>query len=281
MQILITGARGMLGQDVARVLRTAQHQVTETDLPEMDITDPLACAAAVAGCDWVVNTAAYTAVDNAEASEGIAFTVNAVGPAVLARAARAAGARMVHISTDYVFAGDASSPYAEDAPLSPRSAYGRTKSAGEWAVRAECPDSLIVRTAWLYGPGGPNFVTTMARLAGERDTLSVVDDQRGQPTTTIDLAQFIAALVAADVPAGVYHGTCEGETTWFGFTQAIFEELGWDPQRVQPTTSDAFVRPAPRPAYSVLGHDRTDAVGVRRLRHWREALAATVHEVVR
>ncbi len=280
MKILITGANGMLGQDVARALRGAGHQVTQTDLPEVDITDPASCAAAVAGHDWVVNTAAYTAVDDAESKEGLAFLVNAVGPAVLARATRAAGARMVHVSTDYVFAGDASSPYAEDAPLAPRSAYGRTKAAGEWAVRAECPEAVIVRTAWLYGPGGPNFVKTMARLAGERETVSVVDDQRGQPTTTADLARYITEVVATGAPAGVYHGTCEGETTWFGFTQAIFEELGMDPTRVLPTTSDAFVRPAPRPAYSVLGHDRTDEVGVARLPHWRDALRATINEVV-
>ncbi len=280
MKILITGANGMLGQDVARAFRGAGHQVTQTDLPEVDITDPASCAAAVAGHDWVVNTAAYTAVDDAESKEGLAFLVNAVGPAVLARATRAAGARMVHVSTDYVFAGDASSPYAEDAPLAPRSAYGRTKAAGEWAVRAECPEAVIVRTAWLYGPGGPNFVKTMARLAGERETVSVVDDQRGQPTATADLARYITEVVATGAPAGVYHGTCEGETTWFGFTGAIFEDLGLDPARVLPTTSDAFVRPAPRPAYSVLGHERTDEVGVARLPHWRDALHATIRDVV-
>lgn len=187
---------------------------------------------------------------------------------------------MVHVSTDYVFAGDASSPYAEDAPLAPRSAYGRTKAAGEWAVRAECPEAVIVRTAWLYGPGGPNFVKTMARLAGERETVSVVDDQRGQPTATADLARYITEVVATGAPAGVYHGTCEGETTWFGFTRAIFEDLGLDPARVLPTTSDAFVRPAPRPAYSVLGHERSDQVGVARLPHWRDALRATIRDVV-
>ena len=280
MKILITGANGMLGQDVARDFRDAGHLVTTTDLPEVDITDPASCAAAVAGHDWVVNTAAYTAVDDAESKEGLVFLVNAVGPAVLARATRAAGARMVHVSTDYVFAGDASSPYAEDAPLAPRSAYGRTKAAGEWAVRAECPEAVIVRTAWLYGPGGPNFVKTMARLAGERETVSVVDDQRGQPTTTADLARYITEVVATGAPAGVYHGTCEGETTWFGFTQAIFEDLGLDPARVLPTTSDAFLRPAPRPAYSVLGHERSDQVGVARLPHWRDALRATIRDVV-
>ncbi len=160
--------------------------------------------------------------------------------------------------------------------MAPRSAYGRTKAAGEWGVRAECPDSLIVRTAWLYGPGGPNFVKTMAALAAQRETLSVVDDQRGQPTSTTDLARFIADLLGREVPPGVYHGTSEGETTWFGFAQAIFSGLGLDPERVLPTTSEAFVRPAPRPAYSVLGHGRTTEVGVDLLPHWQEALAAAL-----
>lgn len=276
MKILVTGANGMLGQDVVTHLRSAGHEVTATDLPEVDITSASDCAAAIDGHRVVVNTAAYTAVDAAEEHEALAFRINAVGPAVLARAAREVGARMVQISTDYVFAGAATSPYAEDAALAPQSAYGRTKAAGEWAVRSECPDSLIVRTAWLYGPGGPNFVKTMAGLAAQRDTVSVIDDQRGQPTTTADLARFIGDLLATAAPAGIYHGTCEGATTWFGFTQAIFAELGLDPGRVLPTTSAAFVRPAPRPAYSVLAHGRTQAVGVTLLPHWREALAAVI-----
>ena len=142
-----------------------------------------------------MNCAAYTAVDDAETHEAEAFALNAVGAANLARAAREHGARMVQVSTDYVFAGDADEPYAEDAPLAPRSAYGRTKAAGEWAVEAHCPESWIVRTAWLYGAGGGNFVKTMARLAGERETLAVVDDQRGQPTWTVDLADAIVRLV--------------------------------------------------------------------------------------
>lgn len=280
MKILVTGANGMLGQDVVAQLRARGHEVTATDLPEVDITSASDCARSVEGHEDVVNTAAYTAVDAAEEHEGLAFRINALGPAVLARAAREAGARMVHISTDYVFAGSATSPYAEDAPLAPQSAYGRTKAAGEWAVRAECPDSLIVRTAWLYGPGGPNFVKTMAALAAQRDTVSVVDDQRGQPTSTADLACYIADLLGRKVPAGIYHGTSEGETTWWGFTRAIFEDLGLDPNRVLPTTSEAFIRPAPRPAYSVLGHERTEAVGVTLLPHWRAALSATIAGVV-
>lgn len=280
MKILVTGAAGMLGQDIVATFQAAGHEVTATDLPEVDITDPGSCAAAVAGHRWVVNTAAYTAVDDAQTHEDLAFRINAVGPANLARAAHAAGARLVQISTDYVFAGDATSPYAEDAPPAPRSAYGRTKAAGEWAVRAECPAALVVRTAWLYGPGGKNIAKTIARVAGEREILSFVDDQRGQPTTTIDLARFVRDLVQADAAAGIYHGTSEGDTTWHGFAQAVLQELGLDPARVQPIATSAFPLPAPRPAYSVLGHQRTDAAGVARLPHWRDALHEHLPAVV-
>jgi dTDP-4-dehydrorhamnose reductase len=235
----------------------------------------------VAGHDIVVNVAAWTAVDDAETHEAQAFAVNAVGAANLARACSAASARMLQVSTDYVFAGDATSPYAEDAPLAPRSAYGRTKAAGEWAVRTHLPSaSWVVRTAWLYGAHGPNFVKTMARLAAERDTVSVVDDQRGQPTWTVDLAEAIVRLVEAGAPFGTYHGTSSGETTWYGFAQAIFSGLGLDPTRVLPTTSDAFVRPAPRPAYSVLGHEAWQRVGLDPLSPWQESLTRAMPLVV-
>ncbi|HEY7718281.1 MAG TPA: dTDP-4-dehydrorhamnose reductase, partial [Pedococcus sp.] len=242
--------------------------------------DAGAALAAVAGHDVVVNCAAYTAVDDAETHEADAFALNGVGAANLARASAAHGARMVHVSTDYVFAGDATSPYAEDAPLAPRSAYGRTKAAGEWAVRAHCPQSWVVRTAWLYGAGGGNFVKTMARLAGERETLAVVDDQRGQPTWTVDVADAVVRLVTSDAPFGVWHGTSQGETTWHGFTREIFTLLGLDPERVQPTTTDAFPRPAPRPAYSVLGHGAWERAGLAPLPHWRDSLAKALPTVV-
>lgn len=270
----------MLGEAICRTFGAAGHEVVALDLPELDITDAASAAAALDGADWVVNCAAYTAVDAAETDEARAFRVNAVGPAVLGRAARAAGARMVHLSTDYVFDGDATSPYAEDSALAPRSAYGRTKAAGEWAVRAECPDVLVVRTAWLYGPGGKNIVATMARLAAAGGPVRFVDDQRGQPTTTRDLARYIADLVATDVPGGTYHGTSEGETTWFGLARAVFTLLGHDPERVQPIGTADYPLPAVRPAYSVLGHDRSDAAGVARLPGWRDALAETLDDVV-
>jgi dTDP-4-dehydrorhamnose reductase len=279
---LVVGCDGMLGQDLVAALGQppGAHEVTAVDRDVLDIIDPDACLAAVADHDILVNVAAWTAVDEAETHEAQAFAVNAVGAANLARACSAAGARMLQVSTDYVFAGDASSPYAEDAPIAPRSAYGRTKGAGEWAVQALCPQSWIVRTAWLYGAHGPNFVKTMARLAAERDTVTVVDDQRGQPTWTVDLADAIVRLVTSEAPFGTYHGTSSGETTWFGFAQAIFSELGLDPARVLPTTSEAFVRPAPRPAYSVLGHDAWKSAGVAPIREWSNALGESITSVV-
>ena len=252
------------------------HEVSAVDRDEVDIRDPAACLEVVAGHDFVVNVAAWTAVDEAETHESAAFAVNAVGAANLARACAAARVPMLQVSTDYVFAGDANLPYSEDAPLAPRSAYGRTKAAGEWAVQALCPQSWIVRTAWLYGAHGPNFVKTMARLAAERDTVTVVDDQRGQPTWTVDLAGAIVRLVEAGAPFGTYHGTGSGETTWFGFAQAIFAELGLDSARVKPTTTDAFPLPAPRPAYSVLGHEAWRSAALDPLPSWRKSLTRSV-----
>ena len=280
---LVTGAGGQLGLDLRVALGIAGVQdkaVTALKRTDLDITDVAAVRDAVRGHDVVVNCAAYTKVDDAEAHEAQAFSVNAVGAANVSAACRETGAKLVHVSTDYVFAGDAQEPYAEDAPLEPRSAYGRTKAAGEWAVQAHCPQSWIVRTAWLYGAGGSNFVKTMARLAQERDTLSVVDDQRGQPTWTMDVAEAILRLVREGAPYGVWHATSQGETTWHGFTQAIFSELGLDPERVRRTTTDAFPRPAPRPAYSVLGHDAWRMARIAPLPPWRESLSRALPDVV-
>jgi dTDP-4-dehydrorhamnose reductase len=288
---LVVGANGMLGQDLVAKLgdvgpeeagmgeSAGPREVTAVDRDVLDIIDPGACLKAVAGQDLVVNVAAWTRVDEAESHESDAFAVNAVGAANLARACSAAGVRMVQVSTDYVFAGDASRPYSEDAPISPRSAYGRTKAAGEWAVQSLCPQSWIVRTAWLYGAHGPNFVKTMAGLAAKQDTVSVVDDQRGQPTWTVDLAAAIVRLVEGQAPFGTYHGTSAGETTWFGFAQAIFDELGLDSDRVKPATTDAFPRPAARPAYSVLGHEAWRGAALDPLPSWRKSLTTALPHV--
>lgn len=270
----------MLGQDLVALLRSRGHDVTGLDRDDLDITDPGATREAAAGYGVVANVAAYTAVDAAESDEGAAFTVNAVGPGLLARAAHAAGARVVQISTDYVFDGLAEHPYAEDAPILPRSAYGRTKAAGEWAVRAEAPDHLVVRTAWLYGANGACFPKTIARLAAEKGSLDVIADQVGQPTWTVDLADLVERLVAARVPAGTYHGTSSGETSWHGFAQAAVAAAGLDPAIVRETTSEKFVRPAPRPAYSVLGHDALRAAGVEPIGDWAERWDAAAEHVL-
>jgi dTDP-4-dehydrorhamnose reductase len=252
----------------------AGREVRALRRAELDITDAASVADAVRDVDVVVNAAAYTAVDDAESHEDDAYAINAEGAGRLARAAADAGARLVQVSTDYVFRGDATTPYPEDAPLDPLGAYGRTKAAGERLVREAHPGAHIVRTAWLYGEHGASFPRTMLRLASEHETVSVVTDQLGQPTWTRDLASAIVALLDADAPAGVYHGTNSGEATWFDLARATFELAGLDPERVLPTDSAAFVRPAPRPAYSVLGHDAWARAGVVEPRDWRAALAA-------
>jgi dTDP-4-dehydrorhamnose reductase len=276
---LVTGAGGMLGRDLVAALEG--RKVTALGgRADLDVTDPAAVADAVAGHDVVVNCAAWTAVDDAESHEAEALRVNGDGPRVLARACAASGARLVQVSTDYVFAGDATEPYPEDAPLAPVSAYGRTKAAGEVAVREELPGAhWIVRTAWLYGEHGPSFVRTMARLQRERETVDVVDDQQGQPTWTKDVVGQILALVDAGAAPGTYHATSSGRTTWFGLARAIFEAVGADPSRVRPTTSAAFQRPAPRPAFSVLSHEAWHRAGIPPIRPWDQALAAAVREL--
>ena len=277
MRLLVTGAAGMLGRDVVAAAESAGHDVTGLARRDLDIADPDAvrAAARAARPDAVVNCAAWTDVDGAEQHEADAMLINATGAGHVA----AAAPYVVQVSTDYVFDGTATTPYPEAAPLSPLGAYGRTKAAGEWAVRAEHPAPLVVRTAWLYGPGAKSFVATMARLADERDTVDVVDDQRGQPTATADVAAYVLTLLDADAPTGVFHATSEGETTWFGLARAVFELLGHDPERVRPTTSAAFPHTAPRPAYSVLGHDRGAAVGAT-MPPWPEALSATLAGVL-
>jgi dTDP-4-dehydrorhamnose reductase len=270
----------MLGTDVAQALTGAGLITTVVGRGELDVRDPAACARAVAGHDVVVGCAAWTAVDDAETAEPQAFAVNATGAANVARACSVAGARLVHVSTDYVFDGAATQPYAEDAAPCPTSAYGRTKAAGEWAVRALHDDVLLLRTAWLYGAAGGCFPKTIARLLGERDQLDVVTDQVGQPTWTRDVADLVVRLLAAAAAPGVYHATSSGQVSWHGFALAVAEELGAATDRVRPTTSAAFVRPAPRPAYSVLGHYRLHRIGVRPVGPWRERFAVAAPDVL-
>lgn len=277
---LVTGAHGMLGRDLVAVLRD-YGDVTAAGRSWLDITDPDLVAAAVPGHDVVVNAAGWTDVDGAEAAEEAATAVNGHAVAHLARACAAAGAKLVQISTDYVFSGDATEPYPEDAEPAPINAYGRSKLVGEQAVKKLLPDSgYIVRTAWLYAPHGRNFVTTMLRLARERETVAVVTDQRGQPTWTRELARQVAALGEAalrgSAPPGIYHGTATGQTTWYGLARAVFTVAGLDPTRVRGVTSEAYRRPAARPAYSVLRHDRWRLAGVPLQAIWRDQLIAAL-----
>jgi dTDP-4-dehydrorhamnose reductase/4-ketoreductase len=275
MRWLVTGAGGMLGHDTVQELRGRGEDVTGLDRAALDITEPAAVRRALAEHrpDVVVNCAAYTAVDDAESDEERALRVNGDGPRLLARACAGQGARLIHVSTDYVFSGeDRTTPYPEDHRPDPRTAYGRTKLAGERAVLAELPGACVVlRTGWLYGARGRNFVRTMLELQARRPTVDVVDDQRGQPTWSADVAARIADLGAR--PAhGVLHATSSGEATWYELAREVFRMTGADPDRVRPTDSRAFVRPAPRPAYSVLGHDRWRSAGLAPLRDWRSAL---------
>jgi dTDP-4-dehydrorhamnose reductase len=281
LALLITGAKGQLGGEIVAQARRSQDVMFSKgiDIEELDLTDPFDVRDYVQ--EWVrvvrsdspahriavINPAAYTAVDKAEEQEELAF-------ALLATACAAAGVRLIQMSTDYVFPGDGTVPYEPTDPTGPRSAYGRTKLAGEQAVRELLPDlGYVVRTAWLYGGGGPNFVKTMVRLEKSRETVSVVTDQVGSPTWAGDLADRLIALARSEAPAGIYHGTGLGSTTWFGFTQAIFEELGADPARVLPTDSSAFVQAAVRPSYSVLSPKAWDSAGLPPFPAWRASLA--------
>ncbi|CAL9649996.1 dTDP-4-dehydrorhamnose reductase [Streptomyces sp. enrichment culture] len=278
MKWLITGAAGMLGHDVTEELTRRGETVVALDRAALDITRPDAVDAAVREHtpDLVVNCAAYTAVDDAETDEARALEINGTGPRLLARACAAHDARLIHVSTDYVFSGESrTAPYPEDHPAGPRTAYGRTKLAGEQAVLQELPGaSAVVRTAWLYGVHGGNFVRTMIDLEGRRDTLDVVDDQRGQPTWSADVAERIADLGPRLGPDahGVFHATSSGEASWYELAREVFALIGADPERVRPTSSAAFPRPAPRPAYSALAHDRWQEIGLPLPREWRSAL---------
>jgi dTDP-4-dehydrorhamnose reductase len=287
LALLVAGGRGQLGTDVA-ALGAHIGTVRAPGSADLDITSDTAVRTAITNLvddariagrhPIVVNAAAYTAVDAAETDEATAHLVNAHGPAVLARACAAAGVPLIHVSTDYVFAGDADHPYEPDDPTDPRSVYGHTKLAGEQAVLSATDDGWIVRTAWVYGATGGNFVKTIAKLEGQRATLSVVDDQRGSPTWSADLAAGLVDLATAiadgRAPASrVLHRTGGGETTWFGLARAVFEELGADPARVHPCTTADFPRPAPRPAYSVLSDRVWRAAGLVPAVPWRPALA--------
>ncbi len=285
---LVTGARGQLGHDLVAGL--AGYDVTAYGRSELDLTDEVSVRTGVRawldggdGPAVVLNAAAYTSVDAAETDEATALRVNGDAPGWLADELRGRG-RLVHVSTDYVFAGDADTPYEPTDPTGPRTAYGRTKLAGERAVLDSGCDAYVVRTAWVYGVAGANFVKTMLRLERELGTVSVVDDQRGSPTWAVPLAAGLIELAGSTAPLGICHCAGAGQTTWFGFAQAIFDQAGADPARVLPVSSAGFVRPAPRPAYSVLSTAGWAAADLTPLPDWAASLdtaMATVGEQLR
>ncbi|WP_213577277.1 dTDP-4-dehydrorhamnose reductase [Rhodococcus sp. USK13] len=280
-EILVTGARGQLGRHLVRYAEAAGIAVRGVGSDELDITDRGAVDAQVESGSVVINCAAYTAVDAAESDEATALAVNERGPANLAAACARAGARLVHVSTDYVFAGQADTPYEVDSPTGPATAYGRTKLAGERAVHAALPTAHVVRTAWVYSGAGSDFVATMLRLERERDTIDVVNDQVGSPTFAGDLAAALLELVLrTDVTVPVLHATNAGKASWYDLARAVFEEAGADPERVRPCSSAQFVRPAPRPAFSVLSQNAWVGAGLTPMRPWRDALRAALTTVV-
>ncbi len=275
---LVTGAGGQLGKQILHLANSAEktigteNQALGVTSGELDITDPSAVADAVQPGMVVINCAAYTAVDAAETDEARALAVNADGPRNLAQACARVGARLVHVSTDYVFDGTSQQPYEPDSPTAPQSAYGRTKLAGERTVLAALPSASVVRTAWVYTGIGSDFVSTMLRLEKERETVSVVNDQIGSPTYSRDLASGLLEL-ASSMPTGVpiLHLTNGGTASWFELARAVFEGAGADPDRVRPCSSAEYVRPAPRPAFSVLAGTKWASAGLTPLRHWRVA----------
>jgi dTDP-4-dehydrorhamnose reductase len=275
MRVLVAGAAGMLGHDVRRAAEHASIDHVALSRAELDITDREACAEVVAAQrpDAVINCAAWTDVDGAEEHEDAAYAVNATAAEHLAHACVRAGARYVHVSTDYVFDGTARRPYVESDPVAPLGAYGRTKLAGEGLVLEALPSAAIARSAWVFGRGGRNFVDTMLRLAAERGDVTVVDDQVGCPTWTGHLAPALLALAAAPSLRGVFHVAGAGQCSWHDFALEIFAQAGVE-CRVHRGSSADLDRPAPRPAWSVLGTERDGP----RLPDWTEGLAGFLAE---
>ena len=269
-KLLVTGAKGMLGQAVVAAAEKSSDQTLALGRSELDITDAAAVSATIDQFepDAVINCAAWTDVDGAEAEEAAATEINGSGAANLAAACTRNGVRLVHVSTDYVFDGSATEPYLESSPVNPQSAYGRSKLAGEAAIEAAGGGYAIVRTAWLFGVGGPNFVDTMLKLGSEREQIEVVTDQIGCPTWTGHLAPALIACAAAD-ETGIFHAVGGGRCSWFELATETISLAGLK-AKVEPTTTESFPRPAPRPAFSVLGSERGDEAIV--LPDWHEGL---------
>lgn len=294
LAVLVPGGRGQLGAELARVMRAVPGALVHAPgSAELDITDREVVSDAVSSFSTsaedaglrpvVVNAAAHTAVDDAEQDRERARLINTTGAAQLAEACRRSSAGLLHVSTDYVFPGDADRPYEPTDETGPKTAYGRTKLDGERAVLESGARAWVVRTAWVYGASGQNFVRTMLRLAAERDEVSVVDDQVGSPTWAADLARGLLELAGLVADRNgpdqrVLHCTNSGSATWFDLARAVFATAGLDEDRVRACTSAEFPRPAPRPAYSVLSGRAWREAGLTPLRPWREALGVALHE---
>jgi len=262
----------MLGADLMTIARDG-HESLGADIDEVDISDLGSTRSLVRNLrpEVVINTAAYTDVDGCETDEALAFRVNAEGPQNLAIACREAHCSLYHVSTDYVFDGESRNPYGEADRTNPVSVYGRSKQRGEELLAKETERFAIIRTSWLYGPGGKNFPATMLRLVEEKDELSVVDDQEGSPTYTVDLADAILALIERSC-RGIFHVTNSGSCTWYGFARRIFAEAGITGVTVNPVTTSEFPRPAPRPAHSVLDTAKFSRTTGMKMRMWEDAL---------
>lgn len=275
MKLVVTGAAGMLGREVTAACHERGHEVVALAHPALDITDASAVDEAMSRYrpGAVVNCAAFTDVDAAEDDEAGAMRINDEGAALLAGAAATVGAKILYPSTDYVFDGSAPRPYVESAMPSALSAYGRSKQAGETSVAVANPSHFIVRTSWLFGLGGKNFVETMLRLGDEQSEVLVVSDQVGRPTYTRHLAEAISHLIESE-ETGIHHLAGDGQCSWYEFAQEIFDQAGVE-CHVMSATTDMLARKAPRPAYSVLGTERPDPL---HLPHWREGLAAYLAE---
>lgn len=280
---MITGAGGQLGGCLAARAAGQGRALVALNSSQWDITDPAAAESMVRSGDIVINCAAYTNVDGAETDEARAYEVNAAAPGLIARACARAGARLIHVSTDFVFAGDPGEaeprPYESSDETSPRGVYACSKRAGEVAALAALPETVVVRTAWVYTGGtGTDFVAIMRRLAAGDGPINVVDDQVGSPTYVADLADALLQVADDNVVgvAGILHAANEGVVSRFGLARAVFEECGADPERVRPVSTDEFPRPAPRPAYSALSSRESATAGMTPLRPWRPALVAAL-----
>jgi len=283
-RLVITGAGGLVGRRLAAEARRRGRDVLALTSAQCDITDPTAPERHVAAGDVVVNCAAYTRVDDAEADDTRAQAVNAAGAENVAHACARAGAELIHVSTDYVFSGDFGGapprPYEIGDETGPVSVYGRTKLEGEFEVLSAMPTAHVVRTAWIYAgaDGGSDFVSVMrARAAGD-ETVDVVADQIGSPTYVGDLVDALLQVADGSIEESVLHAANQGAVSRFDQAQAVFELMGADPGRVRPVGSDRHPRPAPRPMYSALGSEQSTAAGLTPLRPWRDALAAALSE---